>query len=95
MLAKNLPGNEWWKILFRIMLDDISALKGLLSGDGGYFLAIKRAHFSFIHWLFFKRKEHCRPTRKKVLLRGLYHGNIAWQHFVRKKEKFSEIVKDE
>jgi GT2 family glycosyltransferase len=95
MLAKNLPGSEKWKILFRIMLDDISALKGLLSGDGGYFLAIKRAHLSFLHWLFFRRKDHHKPSHKKNSLRGLYHGNIAWQHFVKKKEKFSDILKDE
>ena len=39
MLAKNLPWSQkWWKIPFRIFLDNISAIKGLFTGDGGYFL---------------------------------------------------------
>ena len=48
MLAKNLPPSEkWWKIPYRMMLDYISAFKGLLSGDGGYFIAIFTAHLGF------------------------------------------------
>ena len=56
MLYKNLPWSEkWWKIPFRISLDTISAWKGLLTGDGGYFLAILRAHFSFYKWVLLKQ----------------------------------------
>lgn len=95
MLAKNLPFNEkWWKIPYRILLDDVSAVKGLLSGDGGYFLAIINAHFAFFYWLFFQRKGNRSKGRKKIVhLKGHYKGNIAWQHFVNKKTMFSEIVK--
>jgi GT2 family glycosyltransferase len=93
MLAKNLPWSEkWWKIPYRMILDEVSALKGLISGDGGYFLAINRAHFAFLYWLLFK-KQKSTITRKKIgHLKGLYKGNIAWQHFVWKKTRFSEIV---
>ncbi|MEJ0106691.1 MAG: glycosyltransferase family 2 protein [Bacteroidota bacterium] len=52
MLYKNLPASQkWWKIPFRIFLDIISACKGLLAGDAGYFLAILRAHVAFLHGL--------------------------------------------
>lgn len=96
MLAKNLPFSEkWWKIPFRMFLDDVSALKGLLSGDGGYFLAIINAHCAFFYWLFFKRKGSRSKARKKMMqLKGYYKGNIAWQHFVKKKTLFTQIVTD-
>ena len=96
MLAKNLPWSEkWWKIPYRMMLDDVSALKGLLSGDAGYFRAIVSAHFAFLYWLFFKKKKNKLPRRRMVQLKGLYKGNIAWQHFAKKKNFFPEIVGNE
>jgi GT2 family glycosyltransferase len=95
MLAKNLPWAEkWWKIPFRMMLDQLSAMKGLLSGDGGYFVAIIEAHLAFIRWIFThrqrKRNYKRLPTR---ILHGVYHGNIVWEHFVKKKTRFTEIIK--
>lgn len=93
MLAKNLPRSEkWWKIPFRMLLDTISAIKGLLTGDGGYFVAIFRAHFAFARWLIMEK--HSKKLKRKKLdqLKGLYKGNIAWQHFGKKKNKFSDIV---
>lgn len=93
MLYKNLPWTEkWWKIPFRLSLDMVTALKGLLSGEGGYFLAICRAHLAYGAWLF-KRKGG-RNTRKRATckLDGVYNGNIVWEYFVRKRRKFSEIV---
>ena len=96
MLAKNLPPSEkWWKIPYRMMLDYISAFKGLLSGDGGYFIAIFTAHLGFFSWLFFKKSSNRQTGRKLVKLKGLYRGNIAWQHFVKKKNRFSDIVSTE
>jgi GT2 family glycosyltransferase len=96
MLAKNLPaGEKWWKIPYRIILDTVSAVKGLFSGDGGYFVAIFTAHLAFLYWLFFKRHKRKTVKKKLVQLKGLYKGNIAWQHFVKKKKSFSEIVVSE
>jgi len=93
MLAKNLPRSEkWWKIPFRMTLDIISAVKGLLSGDGGYFVAIFRAHLGFIKWIFTGKRANKLKRRKLNQLAGLYEGNIAWQHFAKKKNCFSDIV---
>jgi GT2 family glycosyltransferase len=48
MLSKNLPfWRAFFVIGFRFALDNISALKGLLSGDAGYFKAIIKAHFAY------------------------------------------------
>lgn len=94
MLFKNLPGSQkWWKIPFRMLLDAASAWKGLLKGDGGYFLAILRAHLAFAKWLFFKRKQSVFPQKRNGKPEGLYRGNLAWQHFVKKKKYFSQVIK--
>jgi len=94
MLAKNLPWSEkWWKIPYRLLLDQVSALKGLLGGEGGYFMAIVEAHFAFVYWLLFGNKKWKPVSRKKIKsLSGVYPGNVVWQHFALKKTTFTEIV---
>lgn len=94
MLAKNLPWSEkWWKIPFRMTLDQVSAIKGLLSGDGGYFVAIIKAHLAFFRWcLFHKRKKKSYTLRPINSLYGIYKGIVIWDHFVKKKTRFSEII---
>ena len=94
MLYKNLPWSEkWWKIPFRISLDTISAWKGLLTGDGGYFLAILRAHFSFWKWVLFKQDQSVFPVKKTGKLYGIYRGNVVWEHFAKGKKYFSQLIK--
>lgn len=94
LLAKNLPVSEnFWKTPYRLFLDHLSAWKGLLSGDAGYFVAINKAHMAFLRWFIFGKKEW-RPIRKRHLkeLKGVYKGNIVWQHFVKHKNSFKEII---
>ena len=94
MLYKNLPWSQkWWKIPFRIFLDSVSAWKGLINGDGGYFLAILRAHFAFLKWILFKQDQSVFPAKKTAKLIGVYKGNLVWQHFVKGKKYFSQIIK--
>lgn len=94
MLSKNLPfGKAFFIIWFRIALNKISAMKGLLSGDFGYFKSIIRAHFGFFGWWFSHRKKNRHNYPKNKSLSGYYHGNVVWQHFVKKKKYFSEIVR--
>lgn len=93
MLSKNLPfAKKLWVMPVRNLLDAISAWKGLLSGDGGYFIAILRAQIAFLKWWFFHQKKSVFPATKKGSLKGYLRKNIAWQHFVRKKNSFSEIA---
>lgn len=94
MLYKNLPWSQkWWKIPFRIFLDAVSALKGLFIGDGGYFLSILRAHFSFLKWILFRQNKSVFPEKKGGKPAGLYKGNIVWEHFVKGKKYFSQLIK--
>lgn len=94
LLAKNLVWSEkWWKIPFRLFLDQVSAVKGLLSGDAGYFVAIFKAHLAFFDWMLFKKHKKLKHKRRKLkTLPGVYHGNIVWQHFALKKKYFKDIT---
>ena len=93
MLSKNLPmSRKIWVMPVRNLLDGISAWKGLLTGDGGYFIAILRAQFAFLKWWLFHRKKSNFPENRNGQLQGYLHKNMAWQHFVKKKKSFSEIV---
>jgi GT2 family glycosyltransferase len=93
MLSKNLPfAAALWKIPFRILLDIVSALRGLLSGDGGYFFAICKAHFHFAGWLFKGRKAGRRGVKSHENLPGWYKGSVVWAYFIQKKKTFLEII---
>ncbi|HEY6953959.1 MAG TPA: glycosyltransferase family 2 protein [Flavisolibacter sp.] len=94
LLAKNLPWSEkWWKIPFRLFLDQVSAVKGLLSGDAGYFVAIFKAHLAYVNWCLFKPKKKPKHRRRMLkTLPGVYRGNIVWQHFALKKKFFRDIT---
>ena len=76
----------------RSFFDGLSAWKGLLTGDGKYFIAIIRAHVAFLKWWLFYKKKSVFPAIRKGKLYGFLNKNMVWQHFVKKKNHFSEIV---
>ena len=93
MLYKNLAvADKWKKIPLRILLDAVAAWKALLGGDGGYFIAVIKAHVHFFKWLFFHRKASLFVKGKKELTTGIYNGSIVWSYFIKKKKTFLEIV---
>jgi GT2 family glycosyltransferase len=93
MMSKNLPfSKKLWVMPVRNILDGISAWKGLLTGDGGYFIAILRAQLAFIKWRFFYQKKSVFPFNKKKQLSGYLQKNMVWEHFGKKKKTFTEIV---
>lgn len=94
MLAKNLAWHQRiWIIPFRFCLDGVTAWKQLFSGDTGTFKAIIQAHFAVIGWVFTGRKKSNFPVKRTGKLQGVLRANLAWLHFARGKNKFSEIVK--
>ena len=93
MLTKNIPlGVALWKIPFRVLLDAVSAWRELLSGNGGYFIAVLKAHLHYTGWLLWNRKYSVFPKKKGGKLGGYYRGSAVWAHFVKKKKTFLEIV---
>ena len=96
MLAKNLPWKEkWWKVPFRLALDQVSALKVLLQGDFGYFRAVIKAHLAFFYWVLFIKKKGVDGRKPLKRLDGVYNGSIVQQYFLNKKRFFSQVVQKE
>jgi GT2 family glycosyltransferase len=94
MMWKNMSWKEkWWKIPFRMGLDQMSAVKELLSGQGGYFLAVVRAHLAFVRWIFFGKKMKGPVTKSLKELDGVYNGSVVVEYFIRGKKKFCDIVR--
>ena len=93
MLYKNLPRQQlMWKLPLRLLLDIVTAWKGLLAGEGAYFMAILKAHAGFVKWVFFKQAAGWRPASRSGRLNGWLNKSIVWAYFVRGKRKFSEII---
>lgn len=94
MLAKNLPrGEAFLKITLRFQLDAVSAVKSLFAGEGTYFLAVIKAHFAFMRWLISKKDKRFIARRKNTTWTGYFPESVIWGHFIRRKKKFTEIVK--
>ena len=93
MLWKNLPASQLWlKIPFRLALDDIAALRALLSGNFQEFRAIKAAHFSFLRNILKMNGKRALQKNKKT--QGvLTPVSIIWQYFLMKRKTFREIVR--
>jgi len=95
MLVKNLPVSKAIPtIIARMILDGIAAGKSLMTGNSGFFVAIIKAHLFFYKWLFADKKNNVFPVKRKGKLSGWYPYSVVWQHFVKKKNTFSEIVRD-
>jgi GT2 family glycosyltransferase len=93
MLSKNLPLSQKMMILpTRFLLDAISAWKGLLQGDVAFFKAIVKAHIQVVYYWIFKKHPPVPATKNIKTLQGVYNGSIVWQHFVKRKTTFSNIV---
>src|SRR5690606_21801449 len=94
MLAKNLPPvKRALIILFRMVLDGISAIKSLFAGEVTYFKSIVKAHLGFYKWIFLKKDKRFNPVKKSSKkMQGKYRGSVVWQHFILGKTKFEEIV---
>ncbi|MFN5325685.1 MAG: glycosyltransferase family 2 protein [Bacteroidota bacterium] len=95
MLFKNNTGSKkWFVIKVRFILDAISAWKNLLSGNSSFFIAVAKAHFSFIKWVSLDKKQSIFPQKRVQSPKGIYKGNIVWDYFISGKKRFSEIIKN-
>lgn len=93
MLYKNLNvAEKIWKLPLRMTLDGLSGLKELFAGKPANVVAILKAHCFFYKWLFSKKNRLFFPKKKSSKPQGMYKGSIVWQYFVKKKEKFVQII---
>lgn len=93
MLLKNLPLFDSILLsVLRTFLDLLSALKGLAAWDFGYAWAIIKAQFAVFGWLLFKKNKSVFPVKRAGLLFGKAPVNLIWSYFIKKHQKFSEIM---
>ena len=91
MLRKNVPGfTLLWLIPLRILLDWAFAVKNLLSGNVGTFLALLNAHTAVLRHA---PSRHQLPKKPLGSLTGVYKGSLLIQYFFRRNRLFSKIVK--
>ncbi len=90
LLYKNLPTRYLYKVLIlRLFLDGLAGIKFLLQGGTSDFVAVIRAHLYF-----YQHFSTIRAKRKSTIRNNvsqIYNGNIAFDHYVLRKKKFSEL----
>lgn len=94
MMVKNMPqGQLWWKLPFRLLLDDLAAIVFLFYGNWRDTLAVFKAHIRFTTQLrYWSRKR--KALKKEAANRnstGIYHKSIVFDFFIRKKREFSKL----
>lgn len=99
MLYKNLPtGHVFFNILIRLILDGLSGLRLLASGQWRDTLAILKAHFTFYSWLPYLRKQRnalADLRNNRITHREIYPHSIIWQYFVKGRKTFKSLPKIE
>ena len=95
MIHKNFKGNTplFLFILIRILMDQISGIKLILSGDIKGYLSIVKAHLSYltsIGKMNVKRKQFSKLNFHK--LKGYSNKSTIWNYFFLKKKTFSEMT---
>ena len=85
MLAKNLPKNKLFSIIFiRMILDGLAGIQFLFKGKFKHLLAILKAHFVFYH-LVYKVLQNRRGAKKENYY---YKKNIVFSYFIKNGKVF-------
>lgn len=94
-LTKNsAPTRLMLKVLYRMVLDGVAALKFLIEGNGSHFTAVIKAHFSFYSNLsstLKKRKTMQQMPGFAYATEGVLKKNIVFLHFIKGIKKYSEL----
>ena len=85
------------KILFRMVLDGVAAVKFLLEGNGSHFLAVIQAHGSYYVHLpstLKKRKAMKAMPGFAHTASCIYPKNIVYLHFIRHLKTYAALMKE-
>jgi hypothetical protein len=94
MLLKNMPASKlWWFIPWRSFLDLLSSFFFLMRSEPKHSWAVHRAHADFFFKLGFwiKLRKNGLPKKEWKDLKGVHHKSLIWEHFIEKKERFSDL----
>ena len=96
LLYKNLPSNQLFITLFlRMVLDGVAAFKLLAELNLNGIRSVLKAHFHFYKSLpeLHRKRILTRPGKGKTLPREMLRKSIVFQFYVRKKKRFSELLR--
>ncbi|MGA0556334.1 glycosyltransferase family 2 protein [Larkinella sp. VNQ87] len=95
MLYKNLPtGHVFLNILIRLVLDGLSGVRLLASGQWRDTLAILQAHFAFYGWMPFLRRQRnalAELRNNRITHPQIYPHSIIWQYFGKNRKTYREL----
>lgn len=101
-IFKNETGLKmYWIIWVRLVLDGVAAARFLTKGEFGNIGAVIKAHWSFF-FSFLGNLQKRKATKKQIAAAQFeskqqiiaprkYEKSIVWQHFVKGKQKYSEL----
>ncbi|GAB4310608.1 MAG: glycosyltransferase family 2 protein [Bacteroidales bacterium] len=90
MIFKNWTRHGLWRrLLYRLLLDGVAAVKFLIDGGWANLWAVVRAHYAFFGQIPVLLKERKREPRYRVSM--MYNGNVVYDYFIRRKKTFSEL----
>ena len=90
MLYKNLPDRRRWRVLAtRLWLDRVAAVKFLLEGHRGEYLAVRKAHREYRAWRGDLRRK--REAIKPKQVPCVYQGNLLVEYYLLRRRTFSEL----
>lgn len=89
MLAKNETGFWPGKIFIRMLWDGLAAVQFLLKGKPSLLYQVLKAHLAF--YMSLSRLISQRTNKKNATL-GRYKGNIVIDYFLKKKNKYSDLI---
>lgn len=97
LLYKNLPSNQLFITLFlRMVLDGVAALKLLAELNLNGIRSVLKAHFHFYKSLpeLHRKRRQSHPEKGKTVPREMLRKSIVFQFYVRKKKRFSELLRE-
>ncbi|MBR6049455.1 MAG: glycosyltransferase family 2 protein [Bacteroidales bacterium] len=90
MLYKNLPSNRrWWVLATRMWLDRVAALKFLMEGHRGEYLAVRKAHREYRAWkpALKAKREAIKPKQVPCV----YQGHLLVDYYLLRRSRFSDL----
>ena len=94
MIHKNYKSNFplFLFILLRMILDQISGIKLILSGNSSGYFSILKAHFYYLFTLRKTQAKRVKLSKKHFKsLSGYYNNSTIWDYFFLGKKEFSKI----
>lgn len=92
LMTKNLASSFWvLTIIWRMILDGISALKFVLDGNPKLVMTILKAHFAFWSSLKSSIAKRKQIQANRITRPKLYNHSIVWSYFFGKKTKFTDL----